>query len=127
MHGTPNLCDESIFLASTNVCSFCCGLYSFKLTVFPREKFRSKISFPGAAALYTFSRHGLFSFTQHHSSKLTTARTPTLLAKTRNRGVFVFQKQSLANLEDEIFLKGGSVVTPQNFDLVLLIKILPGN
>ena len=35
--------------------------------------------------------------------------------------------QILVNLEDEIFLKGGSVVTPQNFDLVLLIKILPGN
>ena len=39
----------------------------------------------------------------------------------------VCSKQLLANLEDEIFLKGGSVVTPQNFDLVLLIKILPGN
>ena len=36
-------------------------------------------------------------------------------------------KQLLTNLEDEIFLKGGSVVTPQNFDLVLFIKILPGN
>ena len=34
----------------------------------------------------------------------------------------LFLKQPLANLEDEIFLKGGSVVTPQNFDLVLLIK-----
>ena len=39
----------------------------------------------------------------------------------------VCSKQLLTNLEDEIFLKGGSVVTPQNFDLVLLIKILPGN
>ena len=39
----------------------------------------------------------------------------------------LFSKQPLANLEDEIFLKGGSVVTPQNFDLVLFIKILPGN
>ena len=29
-------------------------------------------------------------------------------------------KQLLTNLEDEIFLKGGSVVTPQNFDLVLI-------
>ena len=36
-------------------------------------------------------------------------------------------KQLLTNLEDEIFLKGGSVVTPQNFGLVLFIKILPGN
>ena len=35
----------------------------------------------------------------------------------------LFLKQPLANLEEEIFLKGGSVVTPQNFDLVLLIKI----
>ena len=35
----------------------------------------------------------------------------------------VCSKQLLTNLEDEIFLKGGSVVTPQNFDLVLLIKI----
>ena len=39
----------------------------------------------------------------------------------------LFLKQPLANLEDEIFLKGGSVVTPQKFDLILLIKILPGN
>ena len=39
----------------------------------------------------------------------------------------VCSKQLLTNLEDEIFLKGGSVVTPQNFDLVLLIKILLGN
>ena len=39
----------------------------------------------------------------------------------------IFSKQPLANLEDEIFLKGGSVVTPQKFDLVLSIKILPGN
>ena len=39
----------------------------------------------------------------------------------------VCPKQLLTNLEDEIFLKGGSVVTPQNLDLVLLIKILPGN
>ena len=39
----------------------------------------------------------------------------------------LFLKQPLANLEDEIFLKGGSVVIPQNFKLVLLIKILPGN
>ena len=39
----------------------------------------------------------------------------------------VCSKQLLTNLEDEIFLKGGSVVTPQNFDLVSLIKILPGN
>ena len=39
----------------------------------------------------------------------------------------VRSKPLLANLEDEIFLKGGSVVTPQNFDLVLLIKILRGN
>ena len=30
----------------------------------------------------------------------------------------VCSKQLLTNLEDEIFLKGGSVVTPQNFDLV---------
>ena len=37
------------------------------------------------------------------------------------------KKEPLSNLEDEIFFKGGSVVTPQNFDLVLLIKILPGN
>ena len=36
-------------------------------------------------------------------------------------------KQLLTNLEDEIFLKGGSVVTPQNFGLVLFIKMLPGN
>ena len=36
-------------------------------------------------------------------------------------------KQLLADLEDEVFLKGGSVVTPQNFDLVLFIKMLPGN
>ena len=36
-------------------------------------------------------------------------------------------KQLLTNLEDEIFLKGGSVVTPKNFDLVLFIKMLPGN
>ena len=35
----------------------------------------------------------------------------------------IFSKQLLTNLEDEIFLKGGSVVTPQNFDLVLFIKI----
>ena len=35
----------------------------------------------------------------------------------------VLSKQLLTNLEDEIFLKGGSVVTPQNFNLVLLIKI----
>ena len=35
----------------------------------------------------------------------------------------VCSKQLLINLGDEIFLKGGSVVTPQNFDLVLLIKI----
>ena len=33
-------------------------------------------------------------------------------------------RSSLANLEDEIFLKGGSVVTPQKFNLVLLIRIL---
>ena len=33
-------------------------------------------------------------------------------------------KQLLTNLEDEIFLKGGSVVTPKNFDLVLFIKNL---
>ena len=39
----------------------------------------------------------------------------------------LFLNQPLANLEDEIFLKGGSVVTPQKLDLVLLIKILPGN
>ena len=38
----------------------------------------------------------------------------------------IFSKQPLANLKDEIFLKGGSVVTPQNIDLDLLIKILPG-
>ena len=36
-------------------------------------------------------------------------------------------KQLLTNLEDEIFLKGGSIVTPQNFGLVLFIKMLPGN
>ena len=36
-------------------------------------------------------------------------------------------KQLLTNLEDEIFLKGGSVVTPQNFGLVLSIKMLPRN
>ena len=35
----------------------------------------------------------------------------------------VCSKRFLTNLEDEIFLKGGSVVTPQNFDLILLIKI----
>ena len=36
-------------------------------------------------------------------------------------------KQLLTNLEDEIFLKGGSVVTPKIFDLVLFIKMLPRN
>jgi hypothetical protein len=39
----------------------------------------------------------------------------------------IFMKLFSANLEDEIFLKGGSVVTPQKFDHVLLIKILPEN
>ena len=39
----------------------------------------------------------------------------------------VCSKQLLTNLEDEIFLKGGSVVTPKKFDLVLFIKMLPGN
>ena len=42
------------------------------------------------------------------------------------RAIFL-QNMSLANLEDEIFLKGGSVVTPQKFNHVLFIKILPGN
>ena len=36
-------------------------------------------------------------------------------------------KQLLTNLEDEIFLKGGSVVTPKILALFLFIKMLPGN
>ena len=36
----------------------------------------------------------------------------------------VCSKQLLTNLEDEIFLKGGSVVTPQKFGLVLMKKII---
>ena len=38
---------------------------------------------------------------------------------------FCFSQRLLANLEDEIFLKGGSIVTPQKFNQVLVIKILP--
>ena len=38
-----------------------------------------------------------------------------------------FSQRLLANLEDEIFLKGGSIVTPQKFNQVLVIKILPRN
>ena len=32
-----------------------------------------------------------------------------------------FSQRLLTNLEDEIFLKGGSVVTPQNFDLIFYL------
>ena len=39
----------------------------------------------------------------------------------------VCSKLLLTNLEDEIFLKGGSVVTPKILALFLFIKMLPGN
>ena len=35
-------------------------------------------------------------------------------------GGIIFKIQPLANLEDEIFLKGGSVVTPKIFGLIFI-------
>ena len=37
--------------------------------------------------------------------------------------IIIFSKPSLANLEDEIFLKGGSVVTPQKFNHFFYLKL----
>ena len=74
--------------------------------------------------------HGFFS-AQHQYTTLwfyTTYCPPTVATFLLHSWMISFgksnvcSKQLLTNLEDEIFLKGGSVVTPQNFDLVLWLK-----
>ena len=42
-------------------------------------------------------------------------------------GSIIFKTTLSKSRGRDFFLKGGSVVTPQKFDPVLLIKILPGN
>ena len=55
-------------------------------------------------------------------SRSTTAAVSQPLERIWN---FCFSQRLLANLEDEIFLKGVVTVTPQKFNQVLVIKILP--
>ena len=67
MRDTLSLYDESIIWLLLMCVVFCCGLCSFKLTVFPSQN-------PGVRFLslscYTcpFSQRGLFNFTQHHAA-----------------------------------------------------------
>ena len=101
---------------------------SIILLLFSRAKSWSEISFP--ELLHLISSHDV----DHFISRSTTAVDSSplghihCLQKTRNRGVFVFFKTALSKSRgQDFFLKGGSVVTPQNFNLVLLIKNFPRN
>ena len=57
-------------------------------------------------------------------SRSTTAAVSKPLERIWN---FCFSQRLLENLEDEIFLKGGSIVTPQKFNQVLVINPPPLN